>query len=144
MEAFESPVMDAIGELIERIQEAQELMLKEKLTANTVVLNGKKYSRLFEFGYHPSICGLTAELAPLPDNMEFIVQRREPQLKTNGDRIREMDDEELAEMFDRWVVDCGCNNVPCEKVCEERRRKYQEISCRQCWLEWLKQEAVEP
>ena len=61
---------------------------------------------------------------------------RKPQ--TNADRIRSMSDEELAEMFDRWVVDCGCNNVPCEKVCEELRSKYQQISCRKCWLEWLR------
>lgn len=128
-----------MDELIERIRTAQDKMWEEKLTANTVVLNGKKYGCLFELGYRPSICGLTAELAPLPDNMEFIVQRREPQPKTNGGRIREMDDEELAEMFERWVVDCGCNNVPCEKVCEELRSEYQKISCRQCWLEWLRQ-----
>lgn len=132
MEAFESPVMDAIGELIERIQEAQELMLKEKLTANTVVLNGKKYSRLFECGYHPSICGLTAELAPLPDNMEFIVQYRVPQPKTNGDRIRSMSDEELAKFIAPLASCPGCY---------ARRVNIEDCGydCKKAWLDWLKE-----
>ena len=74
-----------------------------------------------------------------PENSDDPPTLYEPKPMTNGDRIRRMTDEELAEMFERWVVDCGCNNVPCEKVCEERRSKYQEIICRQCWLEWLKE-----
>lgn len=71
--------------------------------------------------------------------VECGLSRKNYKPQTNGDRIRSMSDEELAEMFERWVVDCGCNNVPCEKVCEERRSEYQQISCRQCWLEWLRQ-----
>jgi hypothetical protein len=108
-----------MDELIERIRTAQEKMLEEKLTANTFVLNGKKYGCLFEFGYRPSICGLTAELANLPDNMDFIVQYRVPQPKTNADRIRSMSDEELAD----WLVMNG------------NGEDYK------TWLDWLKQEA---
>jgi hypothetical protein len=49
---------------------------------------------------------------------------------TNGDKIRAMDDQELAE----WV---GCpyrlERIMCKK----------EISCRDCSLKWVKQKAEE-
>lgn len=54
---------------------------------------------------------------------------------TNADRIRGMSDEELAE-FEIERMCCppgkpGCkeNNLTCD-------------NCEQCWLDWLKQEAV--
>ena len=60
--------------------------------------------------------------------MDFIVQRREPQPKTNGDRIREMDDEELAECMAYKIAACyGCE-AP------------DGSHCKQCWLDWLKEE----
>lgn len=114
-----------MDELIERIRTAQDKMWEEKLTANTVVLNGKKYGCLFELGFRPSICGLTAELANLPDNMDFIVQYRVPQPKTNGDRLRAMSDEELAD----WVWGA-----------ETAGRAYGPRG-KKAWLDWLIQEA---
>ena len=123
-----------MDELIDRIRTAMDKMWEEKLTANTVVLNGKKYGCLFELGFTPSICGLTAELGNLPDNMDFIVQYRcrEPEPTTNGDRIRSMSDEELAE-FCVWMCPPGSNE---NLTCEPERKL-----CSQCWLDWLKQEA---
>lgn len=53
------------------------------------------------------------------------------QPKTNGDRIRHLTDEELAEMLDIYDVDeicCYCSNQPCNNKC------YNGI------IEWLKQE----
>ena len=53
------------------------------------------------------------------------------QPKTNGDRIRHLTDEELAEMLDIYDVDeicCYCSNQPCNFKC------YNGI------IEWLKQE----
>lgn len=54
---------------------------------------------------------------------------------TNAERIRQMTDEELAEMFDKAVQDCEycplyetCLLYPCE-------------SCKSMYLKWLKEEA---
>jgi len=120
-----------MDELIERIRTAQDKMLEKKMTANTVVLNGKKYGCLFEPGFHPSICGLTAELANLPDNMDFIVQYRVPQPKTNADKLRSMTDEELAGFLttdDMCGLICG-DPLACEGQCKQKM------------LDWLKKEA---
>lgn len=57
--------------------------------------------------------------------------------KTNADRIRAMTDEELADLFDTWVRDCDCNDVPCREYCLPNR-----YDCVQNWLDWLKQEAT--
>ena len=52
---------------------------------------------------------------------------------TNGDRIRSMSDEELATM----LYERGCFAPNCDRydVCY--------ASCRECWLEWLKEEVSE-
>jgi hypothetical protein len=70
-------------DLIERILYAQEEMLKHCVEANTVVINGKKYGELAAdiqwamFHDHtPTIVGLAAEVADLPDDWDFIVQNR--------------------------------------------------------------------
>lgn len=117
-----------MDELIERICTAMDKMWEEKLTANTVVLNGKKYGCLFEQGFTPSICGLTAELGNLPDNMDFIVQYRcrEPEPTTNGDRIRSMSDEELA----AWLA-----GHPVVSMYDGSNPQHK------AWLDWLRQEA---
>lgn len=51
---------------------------------------------------------------------------------TNGDRIRAMSDEELAEHI--WKK-CGCpngkNNITCGYVGD----------CRDCWIDWIRQPA---
>ena len=59
--------------------------------------------------------------------------------QTNGDRIRAMSDEELAEYFtpdyyDSPKVYCPVQPVIGEGECAMRS------DCRQCWLEWLKRE----
>lgn len=53
---------------------------------------------------------------------------------TNGDRIRAMGDEELAEhIWKKFGCPNGKNNVTCGYVGE----------CRECWAEWLQQSAKE-
>ena len=52
---------------------------------------------------------------------------------TNGDKIRNMTDEKLAEWFDSMISCCDCNDFPCRQFCEGR-------TCSKAWLEWLKQE----
>lgn len=47
--------------------------------------------------------------------------------KTNGDKIRQMSDEDLAE-----TISCPHHSDDCY---------YEELSCKPCTLEWLKKEA---
>lgn len=49
---------------------------------------------------------------------------------SNADRIRAMTDEELAKLLDNARVSCG--GVMGGRNCM--------ADCRQCWLDWLKQE----
>lgn len=56
--------------------------------------------------------------------------------KTNADRIRSMSDEELAEFMKPY--DSGCPRwkempIPCSK----------RTNCRECWLDWLREEVTE-
>ena len=51
--------------------------------------------------------------------------------KSNADRIRQMEDEELATQLEAFI----CHNV------KECRR--EDISCIDCAMNWLKQEVVE-
>ena len=54
---------------------------------------------------------------------------------TNGDRIRNMTDEELAEyIIVVWDKDDYCDTAP--EKCKGR-------TCQQCRLEWLKKEVKE-
>lgn len=117
---------DMYTDLCERILAAQEEMLKHEVEANTVVLNGKKYAKLMKPGYRPTIFGMALEVdRSLPDDWDFIVQCREPQLATNADRIRAMSDEDLAETLCRVETD-GRAYGPSGKA---------------DWLEWLKSPA---
>lgn len=51
---------------------------------------------------------------------------------SNGDKIRRMTDEELAEFF-VWMCPPGKNEI---LSCEPQKEL-----CHQCWLDWLRQEA---
>lgn len=67
-----------------------------------------------------------------------------PSVKSRGDSIRAMSDEELAAffaqqeyrkpVFDGWLP--LCNHVMGPRTCHEN-------GCEKCWEEWLKQEAAE-
>lgn len=50
---------------------------------------------------------------------------------TNADKLRSMSDEELAD----WFVSLGGEVCPFVGDCQ--------LSCRQCWLDWLREEATE-
>lgn len=49
---------------------------------------------------------------------------------TNGDWIRSMDDEELAELFADDERACPPKHLHCSKYVDK---------CNGCWLEWLRQ-----
>ena len=57
--------------------------------------------------------------------------------KTNADRIREMSDEELADILYRACVAHSCNGCPVEQLCNETFRTTND------WFDWLESEAEE-
>lgn len=95
------------NELCEAILKAQEGLLKHKIEANSVTLNGRKYGKLIENippNIKPTIFGMAVKADnAMPDDYDFIVQYEPPQPQTNADRIRSMTDEELAE----WATTVG-------------------------------------
>ena len=67
------------------------------------------------------------------------IEYEELKPKTNADRIRAMTDEELMEFLehDYWSIDYCKKDAPIDQETKECLLP----SCKQCWLEWLKQEA---
>ena len=63
----------------------------------------------------------------------------EPKPITNGDRIRAMSDEELAEYFPTHASLCP-DLEENKTVCKGANFMANNKMCRQCWLSWLKQE----
>ena len=66
-----------------------------------------------------------------------------PKPPTNGDRIRAMSDEELADFYFRhsWgIADQWC--TPSGERCrhEDLMKKMDEPQCKLCFLDWLKEE----
>ena len=120
-------------ELCDRIREAQEMLLKDNIEANTVVLNGNKYAKYVKPGYKPMIFGMAIEYDNLPDDLDFIVRYVEPQRITNANYLRSLSDEELASFFASVQLDEGC--------CDGgfMYSKCEGLSCYDCWFLWLKQ-----
>ncbi len=119
-------------ELMRQIFTAKEELFKKEIEANTVILNGQKYSVMVKDGYRPSIFGMAVETEFLPVEWDFIVQQKiEPQQPpTNADRIRAMSDEELAE----WLATAIAKHYDVEAVVPNVESVL--------WLGWLKQEAT--
>ena len=119
-------------ELIESILTAQDEMLKHKIEANSVTLNGRKYGKLVENlppNIKPTIFGMTVKADyTMPDDYDFLVQYDPPHPQTNADKIRAMTDEELAEFLDD--VECNCGRIHYPFTLE-------------LWRDWLKQGATE-
>ena len=121
-------------ELMKSILAAQEEMLKYKIEANSVTLNGRKYGKLIENlspNMKPTIFGMSVKADyAMPDDYDFLVQYEPPHPKTNADRIRSMTDEELAVVLARH---CSCSSLRTwhEGMCDK--------PCRECWLDWLKE-----
>ena len=58
---------------------------------------------------------------------------------TNGDRLRAMTDEQIADYYEAANPFLCANYCPARKLCEETRKK--PMSCKQVLMTWLKQEA---
>ena len=59
-----------------------------------------------------------------------------PDIITNADRIRAMNDEELAEFIPNWSYTNACK-------CEEQSYADCNLKCEECVLDWLQQPAEE-
>ena len=59
---------------------------------------------------------------------------------TNGDRIRQMPDEELYDNY-LYMVDCAQCDFwrKCDKLAEDRSKRRK--VCRKIWIDWLSEEA---
>ena len=119
--------------LARRIALARDEMLRCEIEANTVVLDSFKFGKLIRPEYVPTICGMKVELAPLPDEYDFLVQYKTPEVLSLGDLLRKMDDEHLAE----WIserIDCArC------RMCQVLGPG--EDDCATKWLRFLQQPA---
>lgn len=65
------------------------------------------------------------------NNITDYCERFEPKVITNGDKIRQMSDEELAKKF----------GYPCPPLYKKHCRGDNPEECAECWLNWLRQEA---
>ena len=71
---------------------------------------------------------------PWQTNPDSYCSAYEQRAMTNADRIRSMTDEELAETF--TCIDMFCCPIKSASCPEE-------LSCKNCFMRWLKQEATE-
>lgn len=113
-----------LDDLLKNVLAARDELLKYEIEANTVVLNGKKFRKLFKPGFKPTIFGMDVYFDEnLPLDFDLMVQYNPPKLKEpqkNADRIRAMPDEELA----NWLA----------IISSSKPQSSPE------WLEWLKEE----
>lgn len=135
------------NELCDAILTAQEEMLKYKIEANSVTLNGRKYGMLVKNcppNMTPTIFGMAVKAEyTMPDDYDFLVQYEPPQPQTNYDRIVSKTPYELAD----WIADVlnHCDNkapgaecrdsCPLYKCCNDQ--PYDNIE------DWLKSPAEE-
>lgn len=73
------------------------------------------------------------------ENSDDPPTKYEPKPQTNADRIRSMSDEELAEFFTPFYYDGPKFYCPAQADVGEGECAAKS-DCRQCWLDWLKQE----
>ena len=75
-----------------------------------------------------------------------MIELKSVRTPTNGDRIRAMSDEELAEIIDKCGLDEEvrfCKSKPeCNEIMDSGRAITGEM-CRKCIIEWLRQPAGE-
>lgn len=82
-------------------------------------------------------CATTACINPQFSNIGTAQygQGDQKRIVTNADKIRAMSDEELAEYMEE-ITDPDCPPEHGYMLCKEGK-------CKQCWLDWLRQEATD-
>ena len=78
-------ITNAAEKLFKRILEAHELMLKNEIEANTVIINGNKYGYIKKPGYITTLFGMNVETENMPNDYDFLIQCRPIKPKTNAD-----------------------------------------------------------
>ena len=100
-------------DLINRMLEAQEQMIYDGFRANSVIINGKRYGKLYHFInkkwdglYHelaPCIAGLHVDGAMLPDDFDFIVygaEQYKPEPREKSYRELEQENKQLRKALE--------------------------------------------
>lgn len=88
---------DAYQELYKRIVDAHNKMLENRVRANTVIINGRKYGMLGKtiedallHGYTPTIVGLSTDVTcGLPDDFDFVVMEKNNPPRSEFDKLRD-------------------------------------------------------
>ena len=79
------------------------------------------------------LCGIQKGIDPL-ESCDGCKEYHSKNKRTNADCIRSMSDEELADWLYMWAG--GAPN------CDRGLSEHPDLKkCRDCWLDWLKQEA---
>lgn len=92
-----------------------------------------KYKKVGEDFYHIGYSSYDVETVLMYKEKYFEIVEKNP---TNADRIRNMTDEELAEILSSYCVDKSLFNK-----CNLRYILSDENVCKKCYLEWLKSES---
>lgn len=84
-----------------------------------------------ELGYCKTSYCLFAPVVSYSQSSVTTMPVMQTRVKTNGDRLRKMSDDELAKAIARKITSCyGCQAT-------------NELECAECVLEWLKEEKDE-
>ena len=105
-------------DLMRSIATAFEELVFDKFRANTVIINQKKYAKLYDFVIHnmhinPCIAGLSVQTANLPDDFDFIIGNcnfvEKPRCPHCGGKIERRGDELYCYSCHFWWEDKNDN-----------------------------------
>lgn len=134
---------DIVTKFYSMVAKARNEAVKRGIKANSIVINKNMVFVPGDYELYPTmVCGLDVYVTKdeLPDGYAFAVAESQRE-KTNADRIRAMNDEELAKECVRqlpmylWPTEVRTIYFDFEKP-----NKNNAINA---WLEWLKQPAEE-
>lgn len=109
---------------------------------------GKPDEWAWESGFHNGVycedCGETVCVHCDQDWFEWDDCSGPPERKkkTNGDKIRSMNDDELY-LWAKKQIGCGFDFFPCGVVCDGKCESYSNKDCKAKIMEWLKQPVEE-
>lgn len=90
---------------------------------------------------HKDIPGYCYPCCRCDARSEYVAVEKAVEIRTNGDRIRALSDEELA----KWLLDMMSHKVACfgEGAFPYTPCRNEEHDCVKCGIEWLKQPVKE-
>lgn len=124
-------------ELFESILTGIHMAEEAEIEMNSVIINGRKYGKMFKNcppNMKPTIFGMSVKPDyTMPDEYDYLIQWDPPKPQTNGDRVRAMTDEELADRIMAYIRCEACErefHIECNPC----------MTCRGVWIDWLKEE----